>query len=53
MRFFRKALRNDGKAEAIVTDGLKSYLAAMRELGNENRREIGSWNAIEWQNLMT
>ena len=26
--------------EAIVTDGLTSYPAAMRELGNEQRREM-------------
>lgn len=37
----RKALKRHGRAEAIITDGLKSYPAAMRELGNEHRREIG------------
>jgi len=31
------------KAEAIVTDGLQSYPAAMRELGNLERREVGRW----------
>ncbi|WP_408587892.1 transposase [Novosphingobium sp.] len=40
-RFIRKALKRHGKAEAIVTDGLKSYPAAMKELGNEHRREVG------------
>ena len=40
-RFMRKALKRHGRAEAIVTDGLKSYPAAMRELGNEARREVG------------
>lgn len=35
----RKAVKRHGQAEAIVTDGLKSYPAAMRELGNEARRE--------------
>jgi putative transposase len=34
MSFLRKALKRHGKAETIVTDGLKSYPAAMRELGN-------------------
>ena len=29
--------------EAIVTDGLKSYPAAMRALGNLDRREMGRW----------
>ena len=43
LKFLQKALRRHGKAETIVTDGLKSYPSAMRELGNENRREIGRW----------
>ena len=41
LRFLKKALKRHGKAEAIVTDGLRSYPAAMRELGNEDRREVG------------
>ncbi|MEP1420155.1 MAG: IS6 family transposase [Erythrobacter sp.] len=43
LRFWKKALKQHGKAEAIVTDGLKSYPAAMRELGNLDRREMGRW----------
>ena len=39
----KKALKRHGKAETIVTDGLRSYPAAMRELGNEDRREVGRW----------
>jgi transposase-like protein len=27
----------------MVTDGLRSYPAAMRELGNLDRREVGRW----------
>ena len=42
-RFFKKTLKRHGKAEAIVTDGLQSYPAAMRELGNLERREVGRW----------
>ena len=41
LTFMRKALKRHGKAETIVTDGLRSYPAAMRELGNAQRREIG------------
>ena len=44
LMFLRKALRQHGSAETIVTDGLKSYPAAMRELGNLERREMGRWN---------
>ena len=43
LRFFKKALKRHGRAEAIVTDGLQSYAAAMRELGNLERREVGRW----------
>lgn len=41
VRFMKKALKRHGPAETIVTDGLRSYPAAMRELGNEQRREMG------------
>lgn len=41
--FMKKALKRHGRAEAIVTDGLRSYPAAMRELGNQDRREMGRW----------
>jgi putative transposase len=43
LAFMKKALKRHGKAEAIVTDGLKSYPAAMRDLGNIDRREMGRW----------
>jgi putative transposase len=43
LRFMKKALKRHGKAEKIVTDGLKSYPAAMRELGNLERREMSCW----------
>ena len=43
LKFIKKALKRYGKAETIVTDGLKSYPAAMKELGNEDRRDMGRW----------
>ncbi len=43
LAFLKKTLKRHGKAETIVTDGLKSYPAAMRELGNLDRREMGRW----------
>ena len=60
LRFIRKVLKRHGRAETIVTDSLKSYPAAMRELGNEARREVGrqtyklrrSAALAGWQNLM-
>jgi len=43
LRFFKKALKRHGSVETIVTDGLKSYPAVMRDLGNLGRREMGRW----------
>ncbi len=36
-------VKRHGRAAAIVTDGLRSHPAAMRELGNLDRREMGRW----------
>ena len=43
LAFMKKALKRHGRAEKIVTDGLRSYPAAMRILGNLDRREMGRW----------
>jgi putative transposase len=53
LRFMKKALKRHSPAEAIVTDGLRSYPAAMRELGNLDRREMGRWknNRVENSHL--
>ena len=53
LRFMKKALKRHGPVEKIVTDGLKSYPAAMRDLGNESRRETGRWknNRVENSHL--
>ena len=50
LRSLRKALKHHGQAQRIVTDGLKSYPSAMRELGNESRREMGSWKINRAEN---
>jgi putative transposase len=43
LRFMRKALKRHGSPEAITTDGLRSYKAAMTELGNTEKQEIGRY----------
>jgi len=43
LAFLKKALKRHGHAEAIVTDGMRSYPAAMRELGILDRRKMGRW----------
>lgn len=52
-RFLKKAMKRHGHAEKIVTDGLKSYPAAMRDLGNLDRRIMGQWlnNRVENSHL--
>jgi putative transposase len=43
LRFMKKALRRHGAPEVITTDGLRSYRAAMKELGNAEKQEVGRW----------
>jgi transposase-like protein len=47
-------MKRHGRAETIVTDGLKSYPVAMRELGNADRQTFKlrrSAALAEWQSL--
>ncbi|MES2290329.1 MAG: IS6 family transposase [Pseudomonadota bacterium] len=41
LAFMKKTLKRHGSPEAIVTDGLKSYQAAFRELGTSDKQDIG------------
>ena len=41
LTFIKKALKRHGSPEKITTDGLRSYGAAMGELGNAEKREVG------------
>ncbi|MEO9131078.1 MAG: IS6 family transposase [Sphingomonas sp.] len=41
LTFMKKALKRHGSAKTIVTDGLRSYPAAMRGLGNAEKQEVG------------
>ena len=43
LALMKKALKRHGRPEKIVTDGLRSYPAAITELGNLERREMGQW----------
>ena len=43
LKFLRKAMRKHGQPEVIVTDKLRSYSAALRELGADARQETGRW----------
>ncbi len=41
LKFMKKAIKRHGSPKAIISDGLRSYRAAMKELGNAEKQEIG------------
>ena len=43
LKFLKKAMRKHGSPEVIVTDRLRSYGAALREMGAADRQETGRW----------
>ena len=43
LKFLRKSMRRYGQPEIIVTDKLRSYGAALKEIGNLKRQETGRW----------
>jgi putative transposase len=53
LTFMKKAMRRHGRVEAITTDGLRSYRAAMKDLGCAHKQEVGRWanNRIENSHL--
>ena len=53
LKFMRKALKRHGSPVVITTDGLRSYKAAMSDLGNDDKQDIGRWanNRVENSHL--
>ncbi len=43
LRFLKKAMKRYGNPLAVVTDRLRSYRAAMKEIGIEARQATGRW----------
>lgn len=43
LKFLKKALKRHGPVRAIATDRLRSYRAAMKQLGNQDKQEVGRW----------
>ena len=41
LKFLKKSMRRYGRPNAIVTDKLRSYGAALKEIGNADRQETG------------
>jgi putative transposase len=53
LTFMKKALKRRGRPEAVTTDGLHACRAAMNELGNAEKQEVGRWanNRVENSHL--
>ena len=43
LKFLRKLMKRHGRPDAIVTDRLRSYRAALRELGGSGLQQAGRW----------
>jgi putative transposase len=43
LKFLRKAMHKHGPPEVIVTDQLRAYGSALKEIGGVDRQEIGRW----------
>jgi len=43
LKFLKKVMKQYGSPKVIVTDKLRSYRAAMKEIGNADRQETGRW----------
>jgi putative transposase len=43
LKFLKKSIKRHGQPEVIVTDRLRSYGAALKDLGRGDDREMGRW----------
>ncbi len=43
LKFLRKTMKRHGRAEVFVTDQLRSYGAAMKDIDNADKQETGRW----------
>ena len=41
LKFLKRIMKKYGRPRSVVTDGLSSYPAAMKEIGNAHRHEVG------------
>jgi putative transposase len=53
LRFMKKASKRHGSPTSITTDGLRSYKAALTELGCQEKQAVGRWanNRVENSHL--
>ncbi len=43
LKFLKRIMKKYGQPRSVVTDGLCSYPAATKEIGNADRHEVGRW----------
>ena len=43
LKLMKRLMKRYGKPEVVVTDGLRSYGAAMKAIGNQDRQEVRRW----------
>ena len=43
LKFLRKSMKRHGRPHILVADELRSYGAAMKDIGNAERQETGRW----------
>lgn len=50
LKFLKKSMKRYGRAHVLVTDKLRSYGAAMKEIGTADRQETGRWRNNKAEN---
>ena len=50
LKLMKKLMKRHGRPQVVVTDGLRSYGAAMKDIGNAARREVGRWKNNHGEN---
>ena len=50
LKFLRKTLKRHGRAHRFVTDCLRSYGAALKEIGAADRQQTGRWESNRAEN---
>jgi putative transposase len=43
LKLLKKSMKRHGRPESIATDRLRSYGAALKDLGRRDNREMGPW----------
>lgn len=50
LKFLRKIMKRHGPSQTIITDNLRSYKAAMRQLGNQNKQDTTKYHNNQAEN---